>query len=114
MENIKSDCKNNKFKIYAPAWNETFDLPNGSYSSSGIQDYVEFIIKKHETITGKNSPVKIYVNKIKNRIVFKIKTGCKLELLSEETIKLLGSLEKEISQDKDDELVPKLETVDVV
>ena len=114
MENIKSDCKNNKFKIHAPTWNETFDLPNGSYSSSDIQDYVEFIIKKHETVTDKNSPVKIYFNKIKHRTVFEIKTGYKLELLSEETMKLLGSLKKEISQDKDGELVPKLETVDVV
>ena len=48
-----------------------------------IQDYYKYIIKKHATIAD-NTPVEIYVNKIKNTIVFKIKTGYKLELLSEE------------------------------
>ena len=46
-KNIKSEYKNNKFKILAPTWNDTFDLPDGSYSISDIQDYFEFIIKKH-------------------------------------------------------------------
>ena len=73
-KNIKSAYHNNKFKISAPAWNDTFDLPDGSYSIADIQDYFEFIIKKHETLT-ENPPVQIYPNKIKNRIVFKIKTG---------------------------------------
>ena len=50
-KNIKSEYNNNKFKISAPTWNETFDLPDGSYSISDIQDYFEFIIKKHETLT---------------------------------------------------------------
>ena len=77
--------------IHAPIWNETFDLPDGSYLISDIQDYFEFIIKKYETITDENSPIKIYINKLKNRIVSKIKTGYKLELLTEETMKLLGS-----------------------
>ena len=79
-ENIKSKYNNNKFKISAPAWDDTFDLPNGSYSIVDIQDYFEFIIKKHEILT-ENPPVQIYANKIKNRIIFKIKTGYKLELL---------------------------------
>ena len=70
-KNIKSKY-NNKFKISAPTWNETFDLLHGSYSISDIQDYFEFIIKKHETLT-ENPPIQIYPNKIKNRIVFKIK-----------------------------------------
>ena len=78
-KNIKSEYNSNKFKISAPAWNDTFDLPDGSYSIADIQDYFEFIIKKHETLT-ENPPVQIYPNKIKNRIVFKIKTGYKLEL----------------------------------
>ena len=82
-KNIKSEYNNNKFKIY-------FDLPDGSYSVFDMQHYFEYIIKKHETIVD-NPPIQIYVNKIKNRIVFKIKTGYKLELLSEETIQLLGS-----------------------
>ena len=89
-KNIKSEYNNNKFKISAPTWNDTFDLPNGSYSIADIQNYFKYIIKKHETIKG-NTPVLIYVNKIKNRIIFKIKSGYKLELLSKETMQLLGS-----------------------
>ena len=112
-KNIKSECNNNKFKIPAPAWNDTFDLPDGSYSISNIQDTFEFIIKKHETLT-ENPPVQIYVNKIKNRIVFKIKTGYKLELLTPETMKLLGSTKKDVDKDKNGENVPKLESVEVV
>ena len=78
-KNVKSEYNNNKFKILAPSWNDTFDLPDGSYSISDIQDYFEFIIKKQETFT-ENPPVPIYPNKNKNRIAFKIKTGYKLEL----------------------------------
>ena len=48
-KNIKSEYNNNKFKISAPTWNETFDLPDDSYSTDYIQDYFEFIIKNHET-----------------------------------------------------------------
>ena len=73
-KNIKSEYNNNKFKISAPTWNDTFDLPDGSYSIDDIQDYFEFIIKKHETLT-EDLPIEIYPNKIKNKIVFKIKTG---------------------------------------
>ena len=65
-------------------------MPDGSYSISAIQGYFEYIIKKHETIAN-NPPVQIYVNRIKKRIVFKIKTGYKLELLIPETKKLLRS-----------------------
>ena len=54
-KNIKSKYNNNRFKISAPTWNDTFDLSNGSYSIADIQDYFEFIIKKHET-----SPIKIH------------------------------------------------------
>ena len=74
MENIKSAYSNNKFKISAPTWNDEFDLPDGSYSVVEIQDYFEFIIKKYETLA-ENRPVQIYSNKIKNRVVFKVKTG---------------------------------------
>ena len=94
-KNIKSEYNNNKFKISAPTWNDTFDLPDGSYSIADIQDYFEFIIKKHETLT-ENPPIQIYPNKIKNRIVFKIKTGYKLELLIPETMRLLGSTKKDV------------------
>ena len=82
-ENMKSEYNNNKYKISAPTWNYEFDLTDGSFSISDIQYYVEYIIKKHETLT-ENLPVQIYVNRIKNRIVFKIKTGYKLELLTPE------------------------------
>ena len=50
-KNIKSEYNNNKFRISAPAWNDTFDLTDGSYSIADIQDYFEFIIKKLETLT---------------------------------------------------------------
>ena len=98
-KNIKSTCNNSKFKISAPTWNETFDLPDGSYSISDIQDYFEFIIKKHETLT-ENLPIQIYPNKIKNRIVFKIKTGYKLELSTPERMRLLGSTKNMLMQIK--------------
>ena len=110
---IKSEYNNNKFKIHAPTWNDEFNLPDGSYSVFGIQDYFQYIIKKHETIAD-NPPVQIYVNKIKNRIVFKIKTGYKLELLTEETMQLLGSSKKVIENNKEGEIVPRLETIEVV
>ena len=112
-KNIISEYSNNKFEIHAQTWNDESNLPNGSYSVSDIQDYFEYIIKKHETIAD-NSPVHIYVNKIKNRVVFKIKTVYKLELLTEETMQLLGSSKKVIENNKDGELVAILETVEVV
>ena len=93
-KNIKSAYSNSKLKVSAPSWNDEFDLPDGSYSIEDIQDYIEFIIKKHETLA-KNPAIQIYQNKIKKRIVFKVKTGCKLELLSPETMKLLESTKKD-------------------
>ena len=96
---IKSAYNNNQFKISAPTQNDTFDLPDGSYSTEDIQDFFEFIIKKHETLT-ENPPVQIYSNKIKNRIVLKITAGYKVELLSPETMKLLGSKKKMLTKIK--------------
>ena len=113
LKNIKSAYNNNKFKISAPTWNYEFDLPDRSYSISDIQDYFEYIIKKHETIAD-NSPIQIFVNKIRNKIDFKIKTGYKLELLSPETMTFLESAKKDVDQNKDRENVPKLESVEVV
>ena len=83
------------------------------YNISEIQDYIEYIIKKHETI-GENARILIYANTINNRIEFKIKTGYKLELLSKETIKLLGSTKDIIDSDKNSENIPRLENVEVV
>ena len=112
-KNVKSTYNNNKFKISAPTWNETFDLPDRSYNISEIQDYIGYIIKKHETI-GENAPILIYANTINNRIVFKIKSGYKIESLSKETMKLLGSTSSVIDADKNSENVPKLENIEVV
>ena len=112
-KNVKSTYNNNKFKISAPTWNEIFDLPVGLYNISEIQGYIEYIIKKPEAI-GKNVPILIYANTVKNRIVFKIKSGYKLELLSKETMILLGSTKDIIDSDKNSENVPRLENVEVV
>ena len=111
-KNIKTEYNNNKFEISAPTWNETFDLPDGSYSIADVQDYFEFIIKKHETLS-ENPSIQIYPNKIKNRIIFKIKNGYKLGLLTPEMMKLLGSTKKVVDKDNG-ENVPKLEIVEVV
>ena len=83
------------------------------YSVSDIQDYFEFIIKKHEHLA-ENTLIQIYPNKIKNRIILKVKTGYKLELLSPETTKLLGNTKKDVDKDKVGEDVPRLESVEVV
>ena len=111
-KNIKSSY-NNKFKISPSTWNEEFKLPDGSYSVSDIQDYFEYILKKHGENTNKPS-IQIYVNKIENRITFKIKNGYSLELLTKETMKLLGSTENKITKDKNGENVPHLEITEVV
>ena len=87
-------------------------MPDKSYSVSDIQDYFEYIINKHETIAD-NPPVQIYVNKIRTRIIIKIKTGYKLELLTKETMQLLGSSKKDINQNKNGEIVPRLKTLEV-
>ena len=78
-----------------------------------IEDYFEFIIKKYETLA-ENPPIEIYPNKTKNKIVFKVKTRYKLELLTPETMRLLGSTKKDVDNDKNGEDVPKTESVEVV
>ena len=67
QKNIKKSYKN-KIKILAPTWYEEFELPNGSYSASDIQDCFEYI-NKSQTVTD-NPLIVIYLNKIKNRITF--------------------------------------------
>ena len=111
-KNIKSSYNNNKFKISAPTWNEEFELPDGSYSISDIQNYFEYILKKHSESVD-NPPIRIYVNRNENRIMFKIKSGYYLELLTPETMKLLGSAENKIAKDKNGENVPRLEVVEL-
>ena len=102
--NIKISYNNNKFKISTPTWNDEFELPNGSYSVSNIQGYFEYILKKRGEDVDE-PPVQIYVNEIENRITFKIKNGYSLELLTPETMKLLGSTKNKITEDKNGENV---------
>ena len=91
-KNVKSSCNNNKFKLSAPTWSEEFELLDGSYSISDIQDYFEYVLKKHcESVD--NPSIRMYINRIENRITFKIKNGYYLELLTPETMRLLGSTE---------------------
>ena len=112
-KNIKSSYNNNKFKISAPTWNDKFELPDGSYSVSDIQDFFEYILKKHRENTDKHS-VQRYVSKTENRVTFKIKDGYSLELVTPETMKLLGSTKTKINKDKNGENVPHLEITEVV
>ena len=88
-------------------------MPDGSYSVSDIQNYFVYIIEKHVKVAD-NAPIKIYINRIKNRVVFKIKKDYKLESLSKETLKLLRSTEKVIAKNKNREHVPQLENVGVI
>ena len=86
-------------------------MRDGSYSISDIQDYFEFVIKKHEALT-ENPPIQIYPSKIKIKIIFKGTTCYKL--VSPETMKFLGNTKKYVDKDKSGEDVPKLESVEVV
>ena len=92
--------------------NLKFLLQLGMISLICLMDHIMFLI--YNIILNTSSNVQIYVNKIKNRIVFKIKTGYKLELLSKETMQLLGGSKKDVDQNKDGEIIPKLETVEFV
>ena len=112
-KNIKSSYNDNNFKILAPTWNDIFELLDGSYSVSDIQDYFEYILKKHNEKTD-NPSMKIYVNKIENRITIKIKTGYYLELLTSEMMKLLASTENKITKNKNGKNVQHLEITEVV
>ena len=86
------------YKSYIRTINLKYQLQDGSYSISDIQDYFEYILKKHGEKT-----IRIYINKIENRITFKIKTGYYLELLTPETMKLLGSTKSKITKDENGE-----------
>ena len=72
-EQIKKPYKSKKFKISAATKNEKFESPDGSCSPSDVNYYFNYIIKKHKKVAD-NPPIRIYENKIKNRITFKIKT----------------------------------------
>ena len=88
-KNIKSAYSNSKLKVSAPSWNDEFDLPDGSYSIEDIQDYIEFIIKKHETLA-KNPAIQIYQNKIKKKNCFQSKNRMQIRIIisrNDETIR---------------------------
>ena len=112
--NIKKPYNNNnKFKISAPTWTDKFEMPDGSCSTSDIQEYFDYIFKKYgENID--NSSIKIYVNKTENRNTIKIKTRYYLELLTPETTKLLESKEKKIIKDKNGKNVPHSQMTETV
>ena len=113
MEKHKNSYNNNKFKIYAPTRNDKFELLDGSYSASDIQYYFEYMLEKHGEDIDEPS-IQIYLNKIENRITFKIRNGYSLELLTPETMKLLGSTKNKITNDKNGENVPHLEITEAV
>ena len=92
---------------------DKFQLPNGSYSVSDIQDYFESILEKHGEDIDEAS-VQIYVNKIENKITFEVREGYSFELLTPETMKLLESTKNKITKDKNGENVPHLEIAEVV
>ena len=102
-KNIIKQYKNNKVKMIVPTWIGEFELPNGCYSVSDIPDYIEYIIII--------PPIQVYINRINNRLVFKIKDGCKIELQTPETMKLFGSTKKLIDKTKNGEKLPSLEVV---
>ena len=111
--NIKEQYNNNKFRLSGPTWSEDVTIPDGSYEISQIQNYfLDEVIKKHESYVKSNeqSTILIYANRILKRVNFRIKTGYKLELLTNETMRLLGD-GPIIDTTKNGENVPKLETV---
>ena len=105
-KNIKGSNNNGNFKISVPTWNDIFELPDGSYSISDIQDYFEYIFQID------NPSIKLYINNIENRV--KMKTGYYLVLSTSETMKLLESTENKLTKDKNDENVAHLEIIEVV
>ena len=106
----KTFTNNTKHKESAPTWNGEVKLLGSPYSVSDIEEYFEYIIKKHETATD-NPPIRTYVNKLENRIIFEIKRGYYPEILTPETMKLLGSTKNKIIKDEN---VPHLEITEVV
>ena len=115
---IKQPYKNTKFKISSPTWNEELELTDGSYYVSDIQDYIDsirfWIYSKNHGEETDNPSIIVYVNKIQNTIMFKIRTGYYLEFLTSETMKLLGSNKGKVTKDKDGENGPNLEVIETL
>ena len=112
-KNIGKQYKNLELKILTLRWNDEFELPDSSYSVSDLQDYIQYIMKKHETLMRIRS-IHVYINRVNNILVLKIKDGYKLELQMPEIMKLFGSTKKLIEKTKNEEYVPSLEVVEVV
>ena len=98
-KNIRKQYKNNKLRIITPKWTDEFELADCSYSVSDIQDYIEYIIKKHETLTT-IPPIHFYINRINNRLMSKIQDGHKLDLQTPETMKIIWKYKKINRQNK--------------
>ena len=109
-KNIKSAYNSNNFKISPSTWNDKFDLPDGSYSTSDTQDYFHFIIKKNETLT-ENATVQIYTNKIKNRILLK-KNRIQIRIFIFRNNEIIKH-NKHVDQYKNGEDVSKLESFEI-
>ena len=92
-KNIRKHYKNNKLKIITPTWNYELESTDGCYSVSDIQDYIEYINKKHETLTT-SPPIHVYINKNNNKLMIQMQDGYKLELEMPEAMKLFGSKKK--------------------
>ena len=108
---IKKSYKNTRFKILAPTWNEEFELPDGSISDSP-NDF-EYILRKHGEKTV-NLSLRIYIDKIENRIMFKSKAAYYLQDLTPERMKLLGSTKSKVTKNENGENVPNLQITEVV
>ena len=112
-KNIKKSCKNNKYKISTPTWNEEWIKLLIIFCNRYLRLFWIYL-KEHGEKTD-NLSIRIYVNKIKNKMTFKIKTGYYLKLLTPEKMKLLGSTENKITKTgKYGESVSYLEITEVV
>ena len=101
----KETYENHKFKIQDPTSTNEFELLDGSYSVSDIQDYFKYVIKNHDTLLDPmaksltdNPQIRLYVKNIENRITFGSNSGYDLELLTHETMKLLRSTENKTAK----------------
>ena len=112
-ENIKHSYINNKLKISPLMQNVKIELPDRSHSTSDIQDFFQCFIKKHETLTD-NPPIRIFINKIENRITFKVETGYYKECLTLKTMKLLGSTKNEITKNENGDNVLHSEITEIL
>ena len=112
-KNMKSLYNNKNFKISGLTWNDKLELPDESYSISDIQDYFRYILKKHNEKID-NPSIRIYINKPEKRNTFYIKTEYYLDLLTPETMQILGSTENKITKDKNGENVLHFEIAEIV